>query len=139
MDAIICDLDGTLALNDHGRDFFYATDCDKDAINAPVRAVVQWAYDDNYQIIFLSGREDKYADPTVKFLDKCGFNESMYKLIMRRTGDNRKDSIIKEELYNTHIKPINLDILFILDDRKQVVDMWRDKGFTVFQVAEGDF
>ena len=28
--VIVCDLDGTLAINDHGRDFFKATDCDKD-------------------------------------------------------------------------------------------------------------
>ena len=28
MDAIICDLDGTLAINGHGRDWFDCTDCD---------------------------------------------------------------------------------------------------------------
>ena len=32
--------------------------------------------------------------------------------------------------YNVH---------FVLDDRQQVVDMWRSLGLTVFQVAEGDF
>ena len=25
------------------------------------------------------------------------------------------------------------------DDRQQVVDMWRERGLTVAQVAEGDF
>ena len=139
MNAIICDLDGTLALNDHGRSFFDATDCDKDAVNEPVRMVVRWAYDNNYHIIFLSGREDRYEEPTRRFLDKCGFSGLMYELIMRKTGDNRKDSIIKWELYEEHIKPMDLRVLFILDDRNQVVDMWRDKGLTVFQVAKGDF
>ena len=28
-----------------------------------------------------------------------------------------------------------IDLIF--DDRQKVVDMWRDKGFTVVQVAEG--
>ena len=58
---------------------------------------------------------------------------------MRKDEDNRKDSIIKWELYEKHIKPMNVNILFILDDRNQVVEMWRSKGFTVFQVANGDF
>jgi len=30
-----------------------------------------------------------------------------------------------------------IDLIF--DDRQKVVDMWRDKGFTVVQVADGDF
>ena len=137
--AIICDLDGTLAINDHGRSFFDATDCDKDSINIPVCTVVRWASATGCQIIFLSGREDKYREPTIKFLDKCGFDKNIYQLVMRKTDDNRKDSVIKWELYESYIEPMNYDILFILDDRNQVVKMWRDKGFTVFQVAKGDF
>ena len=137
--AIICDLDGTLAINDHGRSFFDATDCDKDAINIPVCTVVRWASATGCQVIFLSGREDKYREPTIKFLDKCGFDKNIYQLVMRKTDDNRKDSVIKWELYESYIEPMNYDILFILDDRNQVVKMWRDKGFTVFQVAKGDF
>ena len=31
------------------------------------------------------------------------------------------------------------DIFAVFDDRQQVVDMWRDNGLTVFQVAQGDF
>ena len=137
--AIICDLDGTLAINDHGRDYYDATDCNKDAINIPVRIIVRWAMNAECQVIFLSGREDKYREPTIKFLEKCGIAESMYQLVMRKTDDNRKDSVIKWELYESYIEPMNYDILFILDDRDQVVEMWRDKGFTVFQVAKGDF
>jgi hypothetical protein len=58
---------------------------------------------------------------------------------MRVDQDFRKDAIIKKELFmnNVHNK---FFVEFILDDRKQVVDMWRnDLGLTVFQVAEGDF
>ena len=137
--AIICDLDGTLAINDHGRSFFNATDCDKDAINTPVHTVIKWASFTGCQTIFLSGREDKYRKPTIYFLEKCGFAKHIYQLVMRKTGDNRKDSVIKWEMYENYIKPLDIDILFILDDRNQVVEMWRDKGFTVFQVAKGDF
>ena len=144
MDAIICDLDGTLAINDHGRGWFDCTDCDKDSLNEPVAAVVRWAEDNGYKIIFLSGREEKYFEPTQRFLNKYGFvvgpeGDENYELIMRKTGDNRKDSIIKKELYEKYLKPMNYHVLFILDDRTQVVEMWREMGFTVFQVAEGNF
>ena len=36
--------------------------------------------------------------------------------------------------------PPKPNILFVMDDRDQVVSMWRNElGLTCFQVAEGDF
>ena len=143
-EAIICDLDGTLSINDHGRSFFEADDCDKDALNQPVALVLQMARASCIKIIYLSGREDKYRKPTEKFLNTHDLDydyemdDKDYPLFMRKTGDNRADDIIKWEIYQKHIEP-NYDIQFILDDRNQVVDMWRSKGLTCFQVAPGDF
>ena len=58
---------------------------------------------------------------------------------MRETQDNRKDSIVKHEIYTTCIKD-RWDVLFVLDDRNQVVDMWRNTlNLPCLQVAEGDF
>lgn len=57
---------------------------------------------------------------------------------MRKTGDYRKDCIVKEEIYRKDIEPI-YDILFCVDDRKQVVDAWRELGLTCLQCAEGNF
>lgn len=57
---------------------------------------------------------------------------------MRPEGDSRKDSVVKEEMYNEHIK-YKYNVKAIYDDRQQVVDMWRDLGLTVFQVDKGDF
>ena len=142
--AIICDLDGTLSINDHGRSFFEADDCDKDSLNEPVALVLQMAREFCVQIIYLSGREDKYRKPTEKFLNIHDLDYDYetedidYPLFMRKTGDNRPDDVIKWEIYKEHIEP-NYTIQFILDDRKQVVDMWRSKGLTCFQVAPGDF
>ena len=135
--AIICDLDGTLSINDHGRSFFEADDCDKDSLNHPVALVLKWASLDNIKIIYLSGREDKYQEPTKRFLSNHNLSDNNV-LIMRDTGDNRADHIIKWEIYQKYIEP-NYDIQFILDDRNQVVDMWRSEGLTCFQVAPGDF
>jgi hypothetical protein len=57
---------------------------------------------------------------------------------MRKYGDFRQDSIVKQEIYEQLIAP-DYDILCVLDDRQQVVDMWREIGLTCLQVAPGDF
>ena len=42
------------------------------------------------------------------------------------------------ELFNRHVKG-RFDVRGVVDDREQVVRMWREKGLTVAQVAEGKF
>jgi hypothetical protein len=56
---------------------------------------------------------------------------------MRKKGDYRKDSIVKEEIWAEIEKDYNIICMF--DDRNQVVDHARSLGHTVLQVAEGDF
>jgi predicted kinase len=134
--AIICDLDGTLALM-NGRNPFDASRCDEDLLNEPVANTLKNYHQLGYKIILLSGREEKYKEPTLRFLEmhQIPFDE----LLMRKTGDNRKDSIIKKEIFMEHVQN-KYFIEFILDDRNQVVDMWRnDLQLPCFQVYYGDF
>jgi hypothetical protein len=128
--AIICDLDGTLALL-NGRSPYDASTCENDILNSVVASLIK-----DKLVLLVSGREDKYREQTINFLDK---HQIIYeKLIMRETGDFRKDSIIKKEIFDTQIRGFyNID--FVLDDRNQVVEMWRQLGLTCLQVAEGDF
>lgn len=57
---------------------------------------------------------------------------------MRPEGDIRKDSIVKREIFENYIRDY-YNIQFVLDDRNQVVEMWRSLGLKCLQVAEGDF
>jgi hypothetical protein len=60
-------------------------------------------------------------------------------LYMRKANDYRKDAIIKLELYEAYVKD-KYDILMVLDDRDQVVRMWREElGLPCFQVDYGNF
>ncbi len=59
-------------------------------------------------------------------------------LYMRPEGDTRKDVLIKQEIYEREVKG-KYNVLFVLNDRQQVVDSWRALGLTVSQVAPGDF
>jgi hypothetical protein len=133
-DAILVDMDGTLSLL-NGRSPYDASTCDQDPPNQPVLDTVLM-YQKSIKVIIMSGRTDDCRVPTEKWLANYGVTpEAIY---MRATGDQRKDSIIKQELFDRHIKG-KYNIKFVLDDRKQVVVMWRSIGLTVFQVAEGDF
>ena len=142
-DTIICDLDGTLAINNHGRDYFKATDCDKDAVNLAVLTVLRWAMNDDRSVIFVSGREERFREPTERWLERILLHDCL--LFMREDKDNRRDHIVKEEIYKKYILPVKdtSEILFVLDDRNSekspVVDMWRKQGLRCFQVAEGNF
>lgn len=133
--AIICDLDGTLAkLN--GRNPYDASRCENDLLNEGVASIVKSYYKAGYQLLLVSGRESRFREQTENWLKL--HNIEYNQLIMRQTSDVRKDSIIKREIYDNHIKD-NYYIEFILDDRNQVVDMWRDLGLTCLQVDYGDF
>jgi len=59
-------------------------------------------------------------------------------LFMRPEGDMRPDNIVKAELFDTYVRD-NYDVQFVIDDRDQVVDMWRRMGLACLQVAPGDF
>lgn len=136
--AIICDMDGTLALH-NGRSPYETEKCGTDLVNRAVASIVKtfgcqeaWGY----KIIIVSGRDDTYYGHTTQWLSR---NNIPYDdVFMRKASDKREDSIVKKELYEAHIKG-KYNILFVLDDRRRVVDMWRREGLTVLQVAEGDF
>ena len=134
--AVICDLDGTLSLL-NGRDPYNAATCDNDLLNEPVAAALKMAKQQGYQVILLSGREDKFREPTMRFLDKHQIGYDL--LLMRTSNDFRKDNIIKRELFEGEIQG-KYFVAFLLDDRNQVVDMWRkDLHLPCFQVNYGDF
>lgn len=133
--AVICDLDGTLALFENHRGPYDASTCDQDEVNKPINNLLH-IYKWDFDIIYLSGREDKFREPTLRFLNKnCCPTGSLH---MRPTGDFRKDWIVKRELFDANVRG-KFNVEFVLDDRNQVVAMWRSLGLTCLQVAAGAF
>lgn len=136
--AIIVDLDGTLAIH-QGRDPYDCSRCEEDALNLAVDAVVDNLWHTGagqYQILLVSGRDESCRTPTKTWLANHTIHWDY--LYMRATGDKRDDRIVKEEIYRQQIEG-KYNVLFVLDDRNKVVDMWRSLGLTCFQVAEGNF
>lgn len=134
--AVIVDIDGTLAIRSGDRSPFDWSRVGEDTPNPAVVELVR-ILDDPFHIILMSGRDESCRLQTEMWLDAqlVPFDE----LYMRPANDNRKDSLLKAELYRTHILN-RYEVAFVIDDRTQVVRMWRDVlGLTVFQVADGDF
>jgi len=134
--AIICDIDGTLAIIE-GRSPFDATLCEQDALNEPIANIVKDEYAKGTHIFLFTGRKDSTKTQTLNWLKK--FEIPFHEIVMRQHEDNRKDSIVKTEFFDAHIKD-KFFVKYVLDDRNQVVDMWRlDIGLPCLQVNYGDF
>ena len=137
--CVIFDLDGTLAMIGD-RSPYDGKSCAVDSLNESVATLLKMTqyYDLNPEIktIIFSGRNGDSVNETMEWLvdHKLDFDE----LHMREPGDQRKDSIVKAEMFDKYVKD-KYNVLFIVDDRDQVVEMWRDMGITCLQVNYGDF
>lgn len=136
--AVLVDVDGTVALM-NGRGPFDWARVGEDLPNQPVISVVQAMHAAGHQIVFMSGRSEDCRAETARWLRTHLPEIGRYTVLhMRASGDQRKDSIVKVELFNAHVRD-QYDVVAVLDDRNQVVDAWRALGLTVLQVAPGDF
>lgn len=134
--AIICDLDGTLSIL-NGRSPFDARLCENDLLNKPIADIIQTYHAKGSTIILMSGRQENARRPTLNWL--LNYQIPFDALYMRTTNDGRKDSVVKKELFEQHVQG-KYFIQFVLDDRNQVVDLWRiELGLPCLQVNYGDF
>ena len=130
--CVIFDLDGTLAIM-NGRSPFDDARCHEDLPNYPMVDVAKmYCNRDDVEVICLSGRDEGRArKATMNWLVANGI--LCDHLYMRKAGDSRKDSIIKRELYEAHIKP-NYLVYAVFDDRPQVCrELWAEEGLPLFQ------
>jgi hypothetical protein len=135
-EAIICDIDGTLAL--HNRNPYEFEKLDTDLVNPAVERILRWANDRlvSPKILLVTGRDEKYREATEKWLYSVRI--AYDRLFMRGYSNTQRDDIIKREIYEVSIRD-NYRILFVLDDRDRVVTFWRSIGLPCFQVADGSF
>jgi hypothetical protein len=143
--TIIFDLDGTLANVDKRRDlamksgkmdwdvWFDPENIHLDEPNEPVVKTAQLFAEAGFTIAIFSGRLNTTEKSTRSWLARHRI--PFHFLNMRPV--NKKfvsdDALKKSWLLNKD------SVFMVVDDRQKVVDMWRDLGLTVFQVAPGDF
>lgn len=123
--AVICDLDGTLALFEGKRSPFDASRCDEtDDLNIPVAMAVTGFAMQGVKILFVSGREDKDEAPTRRFLETY-MSHVDWDLHMRSSEREAgvNDCIVKERIVREKILPFYHTIA-IFDDRLRVLNLF---------------
>jgi FMN phosphatase YigB (HAD superfamily) len=155
-EIVVFDLDGTLANIEHrvhyikGKkprwDLFFEA-CVDDEPEPAIIQLAQLLYE-RYIIWIFSGRSDATREATTVWLLKHGVPYNF--LRMRVDGDNTPDAELKARWINEHhLYPAGYadhaycddghPVEMVFDDRKRVVDMWRDRFFKVLQVEPGEF
>ncbi len=141
--SIIVDIDGTLAKM-VGRGPFDEHLVGTDELHEAVAEMVLHAAYSDVKIIFMSGRtQGCYNETRAWLVEKMPWLEwaesgVSWDLFMREVGDQRSDDVVKHELFWNFVVPGH-DVLYVIDDRNKVVEMWRAIGLVCAQVAEGDF
>ena len=144
--AVLFDIDGTLADIEHRRSFLEQDEPDwkafnaamgDDTPNAPVVSLYKTLWEAGaYTLILVTGRNERSRKLTEQWL---AWNEIPFdRMLMRADKDYRADHIIKEEILDQLLAE-GLEIEFTVDDRQQVVDMWRRRGITCLQCDVGNF
>jgi len=149
--AVICDIDGTLMKMSPERTF---TEYDKVHLDEPdmrvARLLAQLARDDRLRLLFLSGRPEKCREATRDsiadaLMDVNAQDCFSFRLLMRpdylpESGkpDYRPDYVVKYEIFDAEIRH-DYDVMAAIDDRLQVVHLWRALGILTLDVAGGDF
>lgn len=137
MKAIIFDVDGTLSDVEHRKhhlpnwDKFFA-----EMHNDPAIEPVVWltrALDvsaEDCVILLVTARPEQYREVTKQWMED---NDVRYnRMFMRKDNDFRKDSLVKAEILQ-EIIDLGYEPFLVVDDRPEVVEMWRSYGITTLQ------
>ena len=144
---VIFDVDGTLMDIEHRRHFVTQRPKDFDAFRDPevvmqdtpnkeIFALAKALKDAGNRIIVSTGRNKRQRATTLKQLMMNGLVfDAMY---MRGDTDFRPDDELKKG-FLIKMKEDGFNPVMAVDDRQQVVDMFRAEGLRVLQVDRGDF
>jgi hydroxymethylpyrimidine pyrophosphatase-like HAD family hydrolase len=136
-DVFVFDIDGTLADHQGIRSPYNEALVIHDRPIEPVWKILRALDLAGYKILFLSGRTEDCRTDTQKWLN-TQYGGVLYTTLlhMRKRGDNRKDSIIKKEIYDRDILPI-YNVIGVFDDRLQVCQMLYENNIFCFNVNQG--
>lgn len=142
--AWIVDIDGTIAINDGHRGWYGAEelkvgdDKAREEIITLLRALLLVPFDERDELIFMTGRTERCRDQTVEWLTReLGLPDSSEvsaSLLMREIGDRRKDTVVKDDLFEKHVAG-KYRVLGAFEDKPSVSMHWHRKGLSVLHVG----
>jgi hypothetical protein len=131
-DCVLIDLDGTLLNNEHRQHFMKREKKDWasffahmkfDRPHLEVLMLVDLIFKHTeIAVLLVTGRPSQYHGATVQNLHD--YSVSFSALIMRAQKDNRSDVEVKKDMLHA-IKDMGYRPILVIDDRPEVVNMWR--------------
>lgn len=135
--AIILDVDGTIALTNGRSHYDYSEAVLTDTGRLDVMELVEaYAASTGSEIIVVSGRKDCCKEYTKEWLEH--YNIEYTSLHMRKDGDDRCDTIIKEEIFWEHIEPY-YNVVAAFDDRPRMIRKLKDIGIPLVVDVSKDY
>ena len=135
---ILCDIDGTVANNDHRQHFLEGKkDWDgffSELINdLPIHSIIEMVnkeHNNGKEIIFLTGRPERYRYSTTLWLKEY-FNFEL-KILMRKDNDQNNKLIVKKEIFEENFLLNEID--YIIDNDRDLLDMWSGLNIKTYGV-----
>lgn len=144
MRAIIVDMDGTLCdvssirhyVEGKSKNFHAFHEASRFCPTHPsVERAVRRVADAGTAVVIVTARDARHEQATRDFLARNHIPFDA--LFMRPWGDQRRDTVVKNEIFD-RIIAAGFDPVIAIDDREDVADVWRSRGVPVFVVnAEG--
>jgi hypothetical protein len=140
---VVVDLDGTLANVDHRTnlvkrakpkfDTFFKL-CHKDKVNEWCKQLILSLVARGFKVCIVSARPLSTEKMTAQWLVDNGLdNEGITLRLLRGDRDYTPDVELKRKWLRSLTTVSKKDILFVVDDRQRVVDMWREEGLVCLQ------
>lgn len=144
----VFDIDGTIADCNHRLSHAQMKEWDTFHSKAAEDAVVKDIADlmihaaSFYDIILLTGRNERYRKLTEEWLDSTNLNYYVHKILMRPDDDWSHDYEMKITLLEKELgskEAVLQKVAFVIDDRDSVVEGLRNYGLTVLQCSQGGY
>jgi len=135
---ILCDIDGTVANNDH-RQHFLEGKKDWDGFfsqlinDKPIYEIINKVNDEHSagkKIIFLTGRPERYRYSSTLWLKEY-FNFEI-RILMRKDNDQNNKLKVKKEIFEKNFLPDEID--YIIDNDNELIAMWSDYNIKTYEV-----
>lgn len=138
--TVVFDLDGTIANVNHRRHFvsgkskdfdkFYEA-CVYDLPNGWAVRLINSLIDTGHHVVIVSARPTTLSQRTTSWLSANGVSQKAELFLLRdEEHKSTQDAELKRLWLNAYGKH---KILFVVDDRQRVVDMWRSEGMVCLQ------
>ena len=135
---ILCDIDGTVANNDHRQHFLedkkdwdgFFEALDKDEPIYPIINKVIAENKSGREVIFLTGRPERYRETTKTWLEK--YFDFKLNILMRKDNDQRNKLIIKREIFDSNFSYNEISCIY--DNDQSLIEMWKSLKLRTLKV-----